>query len=75
MDIRNPILLRPHWIILNELTLPLVKVDDNGNTSIRGLIQLAVPITIFLDTLFNDAQGYTSRYWVRIRALTQFIFT
>lgn len=62
MDTRNAILLRPHWIILNQLTLPLVKVNDNGRTSIRGLIQLAVPITIFLDTLFNDTQGYTSRY-------------
>lgn len=64
MATRNPILIRPHWIINNQLNLPLVVVNDQGATSVRGLIQMMVPITIFLDTLFNDTQGYTSRYTV-----------
>jgi hypothetical protein len=61
MGTRTPVLLRPHWIINNQLTLPLVAVDDKGKTGIRGLIQMVVPVTIFLDTIFSDKAGYTSR--------------
>ena len=62
MGTRTPILLRPHWIINNQLTMPLVGVNNAGKTSIRGLIQLAVPLTIFLDTIFDDKAGFSSRY-------------
>ncbi|XP_046450906.1 uncharacterized protein LOC124198884 [Daphnia pulex] len=61
MGTRTPVLLRSHWIINNQLTLPLVAVDDKGKTAIRGLIQLLVPVTIFLDTIFADTAGYTTR--------------
>lgn len=66
---RAPILLRPHWIINNQFTLPLVMIDDNGKTSIRGLIQIFLPVTIFLDTLFSDSQGFTSRYVVKVPSI------
>ncbi|XP_032790698.1 uncharacterized protein LOC116927754 [Daphnia magna] len=61
MGTRTPILLRPHWTINNQLTLPLVAVDNNGRTAIRGLMQLIIPITIFIDTIFSDKAGYTAR--------------
>ncbi len=63
MVVRINILTRPHWIISNQLTLPLLSADETGkNFTIRGLIQMAVPVTIFLDTLFNnDKKGLTSR--------------
>lgn len=61
MGTRTPVLLRSHWIINNQLTLPLVAVDDQGKTAIRGLMQLLVPVTIFLDTIFADTAGYTTR--------------
>lgn len=51
---RNALLARPQWVISNQLTLPLVTIADNGKKSVRGLVGIAVPITIFLDTLFND---------------------
>lgn len=59
MASRNAILLRPQWIIANQLTMPLVTYDNKGKTSIRGLIQVFLPITIFLDTLFDDKNGQT----------------
>jgi hypothetical protein len=58
---RNAILLRPQWVVNNQLTMPLVTYDDKGKTSIRGLIQVMIPITIFLDTLFDDKAGYFNR--------------
>jgi hypothetical protein len=61
MGTRTPFLLRPHWQIVNQLTLPLVAMDDKGQMKVRGLIQLTVPLTIFLDTVFSDKSGYTSR--------------
>lgn len=61
MGTRTPVLLRPHWIINNQLTLPLVAVDNNGRTAIRGLMQLIIPVTIFIDTIFSDKAGYTAR--------------
>lgn len=51
---RNALLARPQWVILNQLTLPLVTIADDGKRSVRGLVEIAMPITIFLDTLFND---------------------
>lgn len=61
MGTRTPILLRPHWILNNQLTLPLLAVEADGRTRIRGLMQMFVPITIFLDTLFADNAGFTTR--------------
>lgn len=61
MGTRTPVLLRPHWIISNQLTLPLVAVDNNGRTAIRGVMQLIIPVTIFIDTIFSDKAGYTAR--------------
>ena len=61
MATRTPILLRPHWILNNQLTLPLLAVNESGKATIRGLIQVVVPLTIFLDTMFSDENGYTSR--------------
>jgi hypothetical protein len=58
---RNAILLRPQWVVNNQLTMPLVTLDDKGKTSIRGLIQVMIPITIFLDTLFDDKAGFFNR--------------
>ncbi|KAI9563741.1 hypothetical protein GHT06_011205 [Daphnia sinensis] len=61
MGTRTPILLRPHWTINNQLTLPLVAFDNNGKTAIRGLMQIIIPVTIFMDTIFSDKAGYTAR--------------
>lgn len=71
---RNPILLRPHWIINNIVTAPLVGFD-NGRRSVRGLLQMALPITIFFDTLFNDAPGFTSRYVMEQKCRNNFVTT
>ncbi len=54
MSARNAILLRPLWVVRNEVTMPLVSVDNKGKASVRGLIQVFLPITIFLDTLFDE---------------------
>ncbi len=61
MGTRTPVLLRPHWIMNNQLTLPVMAVDGQGKKAVRGLIQLIVPVTIFLDTIFADKAGYTTR--------------
>jgi hypothetical protein len=61
MGTRTPFLLRPHWQIVNQLTLPLIAMDDKGQTKVRGLMQIVIPVTIFLDTVFSDKSGYTSR--------------
>jgi hypothetical protein len=59
--VRTAFLLRPHWIINNQLTLPMIATDGKGNTRVRGLMQIIIPVTIFLDTIFNDKDGYTPR--------------
>lgn len=51
---RNAILLRPQWVISNQLTMPLVTIADSGTKSVRGLASVLIPITIYLDTLFAD---------------------
>ena len=51
---RNALLARPQWVISNQLTLPLITIADNGKRSVRGLVGIALPITIYLDTMFND---------------------
>ncbi len=61
MGTRTPILLRPHWIINNQLNLPVLAVDDKGKSTIRGIMQIIVPVTIFLDTIFSDKAGFTTR--------------
>lgn len=73
MGTRNPTLLRSHWIINNQLNLPWVGID-NGQTTVRGLIQLTLPITIFLDTLFTDTPGFTSRYGTNSKSAILFLY-
>jgi hypothetical protein len=34
--------------------MPLITVADTGKKSVRGLVAVAIPFTIFLDTLFVD---------------------
>jgi hypothetical protein len=54
MAARNALLARPNWGIVNQLTMPLITVTDTGKKSVRGLVGVAIPLTIFLDTLFVD---------------------
>ncbi len=61
MGTRTPVLLRPHWLIINQLTLPVNAVDNKGTAKARGVMQIFLPITIFLDTIFEDKSGYTTR--------------
>ena len=61
MSNRNAILLRPQWVVNNQLTLPLVTNTAEGRTSIKGLVQVMIPITIFLDTLIDVKEGYYNR--------------
>lgn len=62
---RNALLARPQWIISNSLTMPLLTFADNGKQSVRGLVSVVVPFTIFLDTLFADKVNVfsTGRYF------------
>ncbi|XP_065561391.1 uncharacterized protein LOC136027890 isoform X4 [Artemia franciscana] len=53
---RNAILLRPQWVVNNYLTLPLV-TQGTGKNSIRGLFQVIIPVTLFLDSLFDESAG------------------
>jgi hypothetical protein len=39
----------------------MIATDGKGNTRVRGLMQIIIPVTIFLDTIFNDKDGYTPR--------------
>lgn len=50
----NKFLLRPQWVINNQLTMPLITVAESGQKSVRGLVAVAIPFTIFLDTLFVE---------------------
>lgn len=61
---RNALLARPQWIISNSLTMPLLTFADNGKNSVRGLVSVVIPFTIFLDTLFSDKVNVfsTGRY-------------
>ena len=54
MAARNALLQRPQWVISNMLTMPLVTIADNGKKSVRGLVSVAIPLTIFLDTMFIE---------------------
>lgn len=60
---RNLLLSRPQWVINNQLTMPLITIADGTNKkSIRGLVVVAVPFTIFLDTIFNPKR-VNKRYY------------
>ena len=56
MAARNAILLRPQWVVANAVTMPLVTYGKNDKKSVRGLIEVIIPFTIFLDTLFDEAR-------------------
>lgn len=49
---RNALLARPQWQMINQLTLPLITVTDTKQ-SVAGLITVAIPLTLFLDTVFE----------------------
>ncbi|XP_046641338.1 uncharacterized protein LOC124326496 isoform X2 [Daphnia pulicaria] len=54
MAARNARLTRSQWTITNQLTMPLITVADTGKKSVHGLVAVAIPLTILLDTLFVD---------------------
>jgi hypothetical protein len=54
MAARNARLTRSQWTITNQLTMPLITVADTRKKSVHGLVAVAIPLTIFLDTLFVD---------------------
>lgn len=58
----NLLLSRPQWVINNQLTMPLITIADGSNKkSVRGIVAVAVPFTIFLDTMFNQKK-FNKRY-------------
>ncbi|XP_065562335.1 uncharacterized protein LOC136028424 [Artemia franciscana] len=52
----SPILIRPRWAINNQFTLPLI-TQGTGKLSVRGLFQVFLPVTLFLDSLFDESEG------------------
>ncbi|XP_065562330.1 uncharacterized protein LOC136028420 [Artemia franciscana] len=49
----SPVLARAKWTILNQFTLPLI-TQGSGKLSVRGLLLVNIPVTLFLDTLFEE---------------------
>ncbi|XP_065562338.1 uncharacterized protein LOC136028426 isoform X2 [Artemia franciscana] len=56
----SAILIRPRWAINNQFTLPLV-TQGTGKLSVRGLFQVFLPFTLFLDSLFDESEGVVSK--------------
>ncbi|KAK2708120.1 hypothetical protein QYM36_013887 [Artemia franciscana] len=53
---RNAFLLRPVWTANNRLNIPLV-TQGTGRNALRGLMQVIFPVTLFLDSFFDEKMG------------------
>ncbi|XP_065562334.1 uncharacterized protein LOC136028423 [Artemia franciscana] len=54
---RNAILIRPHWTATNSFSLPILS-EVNGKNTVRGSIGIAVPVLLFLDSLWDETAGH-----------------
>ncbi|XP_065562331.1 uncharacterized protein LOC136028421 [Artemia franciscana] len=52
----NPILVRPRWKVENRFFLPLI-TQSGGELSVRGIFEVYIAITTFLDSLFDESEG------------------
>ncbi|KAK8401382.1 hypothetical protein O3P69_002860 [Scylla paramamosain] len=57
----EPLLSRPFWKVTNTLALPIRSDEDgDGAPSLRSIVSLSLPVTIFLDVLLGEAAMSTT---------------